>query len=96
MEEEKTYPQYIKMIKKTEMLKKGGILQSYSSFWSPTSNDETYYFEPYEKPYLSTEHGNALFDKGYAVEVIKFDEQYLTPEQHAELTKALKDIQKRG
>lgn len=96
MEEEVKAPEFILIVKNTEMFKKGGIFRNYDSFWSPVSKEEAFHIKPYDTDYIRPEHGAELLKRGIAVPVLQFDPQFVTAEEDEAIQKALVNLSKKG
>ena len=96
MEEEVKAPAFIRIVKNTEMFKKGGVFKNYESFWSATDNDEAFHIRPYNDDCIRPEHGLELLKRGIAVPVVQFNPQFVTVEEDEALQKVMVNLNKKG
>lgn len=85
-------PEYIIIVKNTEVFKKGGVFKDCFSSYSP--QNDAFTAEPYVER-ITRSQVQVLLDKKVAVEAVKFDPEFVTLEQEAVLTKALTDMNKK-
>ena len=86
-------PEFIIIVKNTEVFKKGGVFKDYGAFYSP--QNDAFTVKPYDGEYIRPEQVHVLLDKKVAVEVVKFDPEFVTLEQEAVLAKALAGMNKK-
>ena len=96
MEEEVKAPAFIRIVRDTEMFKKGGVFKNYESFWSATDSNEAFHIRPYNDDYIRPEHGLELLKRGIAVPVLQFEPQFVTVEENEALQKTLVTLSKKG
>lgn len=85
-------PEYIIIVKNTEVFKKGGVFKDCFSSYSP--QNDAFTAEPYVER-ITRSQVQVLLDKKVAVEAVKFDPEFVTLEQEAVLAKALADMNKK-
>lgn len=91
--EEVKSPEFIIIVKNTEVFKKGGVFKDCGPFYS--SQNDAFTVTPYGEKYIRPEQVHVLIDKKVAVEAVKFDPEFVTLEQEALLTKTLADMNKK-
>lgn len=92
--EEFAYPEFVTIIKNTEVFKKGGVFNRNGGYYYIIGgHDSAYQAKPYETT-LRMEQVKVLLDKKVAVEAVKFNPEFVTLEQNEALTQTLANLSK--
>lgn len=92
--EEIKKPEYIIIVKNTEVFKKGGVFKQYGSFYAP--ENDAFTVKPYGENYIRHQQVELLLEKKIAVEAVKFNPEFVTLEQNELLTKTLAGMTKKA
>lgn len=94
-EEQTKRPEYVIIVKNTEVFKKGGVFKYYASFYAPVNTEEAYTVKPYGDEYIRHEQVDVLLEKKIAVEAVQFNPAFVTLEQNEALQNTLNSMNKK-